>query len=577
MSQPTVLAVDGNSLLHRAFHASARSGFRIDGRPAWAVRGLLSQLVAAVDRVCADAVVVGFDDRGNSSRKKRWPTYKAHRVPKPETLESQLDLAVVVLRAPRRRSSWSRPGWRRTTSLASVAAQAPALGARTVVATSDRDSFSLIDEHTRMLRILNGGVDASPLLDPARLAMVTGVRPEQYSDLAALRGDASDNLPGVSGFGAKTAVKLLTELDTAEAAFADALAGGERCRAAVGSAPGQDAGDPRGPGALRPQPRGHGDGRDRRARPRPGAGGSGVLPLDEETVRSVFTRFELHVPAAIRALTPQGAHPVGRADLRRPALVGPRRPAVRPLPQLVPSAPAYVQETCSERLALGVTDGQGRRIVAVVVTYNRLPLLAAPGRPAGRGPGARRGAGGRQRVDRRHGRRGCEDAPVSSRTLPTNTGGAGGFHDGLAWAVERGADLVWLMDDDGLPDPDCLGRLLEHPDLDFWGPVVVDEDDPGPAGLPDPAAGRHPRRARDGRGPGGRHGRRDPRRGHPLQRRARHPRPGRADRAAARGVLHLGRRRRVPLARQRAPAPGPRRWWTRDRAPPERGRPRHAG
>jgi rhamnopyranosyl-N-acetylglucosaminyl-diphospho-decaprenol beta-1,3/1,4-galactofuranosyltransferase len=68
--------------------------------------------------------------------------------------------------------------------------------------------------------------------------------------------------------------------------------------------------------------------------------------------------------------------------------------------------------------------------------------------------------------------------PVHSRVLPDNTGGAGGFHDGLAWAVERGADLVWLMDDDGLPDPDCLERLLERDGtLDFWGPVVVDEDD----------------------------------------------------------------------------------------------------
>ena len=60
-----------------------------------------------------------------------------------------------------------------------------------------------------MLRILNGGVDASPLLDPERLAMVTGVRPDQYLDLAALRGDTSDNLPGVHGFGTKTAVRLL--------------------------------------------------------------------------------------------------------------------------------------------------------------------------------------------------------------------------------------------------------------------------------------------------------------------------------------------------------------------------------
>ena len=64
---------------------------------------------------------------------------------------------------------------------------------------------------------------------------------------------------------------------------------------------------------------------------------------------------------------------------------------------------------------------------------------------------------------RRHGGVARRRQPVErAGTLAENTGGAGGFHDGLAWAMERGADLVWLMDDDGLPDPDCLGRLLEH-------------------------------------------------------------------------------------------------------------------
>jgi rhamnopyranosyl-N-acetylglucosaminyl-diphospho-decaprenol beta-1,3/1,4-galactofuranosyltransferase len=68
---------------------------------------------------------------------------------------------------------------------------------------------------------------------------------------------------------------------------------------------------------------------------------------------------------------------------------------------------------------------------------------------------------------------------VHARTLAENGGGARGFHDGLAWAVERGADLVWLMDDDGLPGPGCLTRLLQETDLDFWGPLVVDEAAPG--------------------------------------------------------------------------------------------------
>ena len=68
---------------------------------------------------------------------------------------------------------------------------------------------------------------------------------------------------------------------------------------------------------------------------------------------------------------------------------------------------------------------------------------------------------------------------VHGVTLGQNLGGAGGFHEGMRIGLERGADLLWLMDDDGLPQPGCLTRLLEHDgDLDFWGPVVVDEADP---------------------------------------------------------------------------------------------------
>ena len=132
-------------------------------------------------------------------------------------------------------------------------------------------------------------------------------------------------------------------------------------------------------------------------------------------------------------------------------------------------------------------DAQRPHILAVVVTFNRLPLLQrlvarlaeierldgvlVVDNASTDGTGEWLAAQEQAKQDLRH------------RTLATNSGGAGGFHDGLAWALEEGAALVWLMDDDGLPDPDCLARLLAHEhtpdgDLEFWGPVVVDEDAP---------------------------------------------------------------------------------------------------
>ncbi len=347
MSIPTLLVVDGNSVLHRCFHASARTGFRTaDGRAAWAIRGFLSQLAAAVDRACADAVVVGFDDPGASVRRQRWPSYKAHRDPKPASLDEQLADVVTVLReigvvvvVP--------PGLEADDVLASASAQAPVLGARTVLVTSDRDSFALIDEHTRVLRILNGGVDASPMLDPHRLELVTGVRPEQYLDYAALRGDASDNLPGVSGIGPKTAARMLREFGTAAAAFADADVGGQRLRSSLGRS-----------AATRMS---EGRARDTWSHNRAVMtmhtdvplsldlpAGTGRLPLPVEAVRAVLTRFDLHAAAHVRSLTWQEERAPARVDVdvawRPPVASGGRRfpPLRRPEPE---PEPWSVQET----------------------------------------------------------------------------------------------------------------------------------------------------------------------------------------------------------------------------------------
>jgi 5'-3' exonuclease len=233
VTSPVVLAIDGNSLVHRSYHSQARTGLHdADGRPTWAVRGMLMQLVAAVDRIRPAVVVVGFDDPDESQRRATWPVYKANRVDKLDSLVAQLCCAADALRelgvaviVPR--------GLEADDVLASTARSARALGATTVVVTSDRDAFALIDDTTKVLRIINGGVDASPMMTAERLVLLLGVRPDQYRDFAALRGDPSDNLPGVRGIGPQTAARVLQEFGSARAAFEDLPAVRSRLGAGV--------------------------------------------------------------------------------------------------------------------------------------------------------------------------------------------------------------------------------------------------------------------------------------------------------------------------------------------------------
>jgi DNA polymerase-1 len=303
---PVLLAVDGNSLVHRSFHSQAGTGLRsADGRPLWAIRGLLTQLVAAAERICPTAIVVGFDDPVVSHRRTRWPQYKAGRTEKLHTLVSQLDAAAEVLRSMGI-AVVIPDGLEADDVLASAARYAPQAGARTVIVTSDRDAFALIDEHTRVLRIINGGVDASPLLTPDLLGLMLGIRPEQYCDYAALRGDPSDNLPGVRGVGAKTAARLLATMGSAAEVFDDLAAGGARVRAAVGSAAANRLAQPEAKLAWQLNcqvMRMHNDldlGLDL-------TGGPGVLPLDPTAVGAAFRAHQLTwtTPAALQHLAYQ--------------------------------------------------------------------------------------------------------------------------------------------------------------------------------------------------------------------------------------------------------------------------------
>ncbi|GAA0557894.1 hypothetical protein GCM10010172_46130 [Paractinoplanes ferrugineus] len=214
-----LLVLDGNSLLHRAYHAGVLEGITApDGSPVWALRGLIGHLARAAGHLRPDAVLVGFDCPESSARRTRFPGYKAHRPDKPADLTAQL-LAAPPLLTDAGVCTVVPPAYEADDVLASGAALARAAGWESVLMTSDRDAFALIDDTTSVLRVRNGGFDEAVLIDADGLPGLYGVRPAQYRDFAALRGDPSDNLPGVRRFGATTAKKLLTAFGTVEAAW----------------------------------------------------------------------------------------------------------------------------------------------------------------------------------------------------------------------------------------------------------------------------------------------------------------------------------------------------------------------
>ena len=216
-----LLVVDAPSLLHRNHHARADTELcDAGGRPAWALHGMLRQILEVIDQFAPDAVVFGLDDRTASVRAASCPTYKAGRAEKDAALVDQLDRAGALLDALGLRTV-TPPGWEADDVSASAAAWAESRGWNCVIVTSDRDSFAHISERTQVLRLINGGISASPLLNPARLQALYGIAAEHYLEYAALRGDVSDNLPGVRGIGEKTAPVLLSQMGCMQAVWAD--------------------------------------------------------------------------------------------------------------------------------------------------------------------------------------------------------------------------------------------------------------------------------------------------------------------------------------------------------------------
>lgn len=216
-----ILAVDAPSLLHRSHHARAGTALRDrGGQAAWALHGMLRQILETIERFAPDAVVFGLDDRTRSVRAETYPSYKAGRAEKDAELVDQLDRAGVMLDALGFRTV-TPPGLEADDVSASAAAWAEREDWSCVLVTSDRDSFAHISNHTRVLRLINGGLAAAPLLSPRSLPALYSIAAGHYLAYAALRGDASDNLPGVPGIGEKTAPVLLTQMGSMQSVWAD--------------------------------------------------------------------------------------------------------------------------------------------------------------------------------------------------------------------------------------------------------------------------------------------------------------------------------------------------------------------
>ena len=212
----TFVIIDGNSLMHRAFHALPPLTNE-DGIYTNAVFGFLSMLLKVVGDVHPQYLAVAFDMHGPTFRHSDYSEYKAGRKPTAPELRPQFDLVYECLDAMGIRRL-TCPTFEADDILGTIARRCEEAGIAALLVTGDRDSMQLVSESSHVLYTKRGVSDVVRYT-PEKVLEDFGVRPDQIPDLKGLMGDASDNIPGVPGIGEKTAVKLLTAYGTIENAF----------------------------------------------------------------------------------------------------------------------------------------------------------------------------------------------------------------------------------------------------------------------------------------------------------------------------------------------------------------------
>ncbi len=208
--QSRLLLLDGHSLAYRAFYALPVDNFATStGQPTNAVFGFTSMLINVLRDERPTHVAVAFDVSRRTFRSEAFPDYKANRASSPEEFKGQVSLIQEVLGAlgiP----VLSLEGYEADDIIATLTRRSEDEGFSVDIVTGDRDAFQLVDERVTVLYPRKGVSDLARMT-PEAIEEKYGITPSQYPDYAALRGDPSDNLPGIPGVGEKTAAKWIRE------------------------------------------------------------------------------------------------------------------------------------------------------------------------------------------------------------------------------------------------------------------------------------------------------------------------------------------------------------------------------
>jgi len=210
-----LLIVDGDNLAHRAYHSMPKSLRSPDGRPINAIVGWTNMLLTLWDSQHPRSMFVAWDTLGvETYRHKLWPTYQGGRV-FDDAIVRQLDL-LPTLAAAFGFGVGKKAGYEADDFMAAAAIAETRRGGHSLLLTTDRDAYQLVNDSVTVLAP-RAGVRDLMRIGPAQVVERMGVLPEQIPDFKALAGDASDNIPGAKGIGPKAAASLLLKYGTLEA------------------------------------------------------------------------------------------------------------------------------------------------------------------------------------------------------------------------------------------------------------------------------------------------------------------------------------------------------------------------